>query len=142
MTRNAIRGTCAAAAVVAIAAILGFMTASTTASATRSVDATLNAPPASQIIALNSELWRLDTTSGALYKFRGDLENSGVRNTWQMRARPVQGATSGMLELQRISIINEQRQQFFLVDIVYGTTWILRDRGNTNSSWDLIEIFR
>ncbi|MHC5114021.1 MAG: hypothetical protein ACYTGP_06285 [Planctomycetota bacterium] len=142
MTRNVLKGTCAMTAVLAMTALVAFTTARTTASAPRAVDATVNVPPATEVIALGSELWRLDTTSGALYRFRGDVNNSSVRNTWELRAEPVEGATSGMLELQTISIINRQRQQFFLVDIMYGTTWILRDRGNKNATWDLVEIYR
>jgi len=140
MTRNVLKGTVAAVAVLAMAAVLGLITANTTATAPRAIDATLNVPSATQIIARGSELWRLDTTSGALYRFRGDVNNSSVRNTWELRADAVKG-TSGMLELQTIGIINRQREQLFLVDMMYGTTWILRDRGNKNSSWDLIEIF-
>ena len=65
MTRNVLKGTCAMTAVLAMTALVAFTTARTTASAPRAVDATVNVPPATEVIALGSELWRLDTTSGA-----------------------------------------------------------------------------
>ena len=88
----------------------------------------------------DSDIARLDTTTGAIYRFRGDADNPSVRNTWQIRVPPVQGEHSGLLEVQQVKLGN--RRTTFLVDIVDGRTWILRNRASTNASWDPVEIFR
>ncbi len=64
------------------------------------------------------------------------LDNASARVTFQLRVAPVKEETSGYLELQR-STFNQQNA-VFLVDIVTGKTWILRDRASSNRSWEPI----
>lgn len=96
--------------------------------------------PAAQIISFDDTVGMLDTATGAIYKIRGNLDNASVKNTWQMRVRPVDGATSGLLEIQRP--VFDKPDAIFLVDIVTGKTWILRKRASSNRSWEPVEIFR
>lgn len=112
-------------------------------------------PSATQIIVLpggqekfDSDIARLDTTTGAVYRFRGDADNPNVRNTWELRVPAVETATSGILEIQRIAIPGSLRddqlgpqEATFLVDVVTGDTWILRHRASTNASWDPVKTF-
>ncbi len=98
----------------------------------------------------DSSIARLDTRTGALYRFRGSVDNAGTRSTWEMRAEPVSEATSGMLEIQVVTpekTVNQhdpapRAPAVFLVDIVTGSTWILRARASSNFSWEPVEIFR
>jgi hypothetical protein len=137
--------------------------------------------------AFDSDIARLDTRTGAVYRFRGDVDVASVQNTWELRVPPVKEKTSGMLELQnilphrpirqgdvvmpfetffvdtltgetvkKVETSNSQvkrvtasaqvtdivRPVTFLVDIVEGTTWILRETTGTNARWQLIDIFR
>ena len=106
--------------------------------------------PATQVIILpggniqnDSDIARLDTRTGAVYRFRGDIENSSVTNTWELRVPPVHEETSGLLEIQQVAPLDRQgRLTTFLVDIVSGKTWILRRRANTNESWDVVDTFK
>ena len=88
----------------------------------------------------DSDIARLDTPTGAIYRFRGNVDNPSVRNTWQMRVPPVTGKHSGLLEVQQVML--GKHRSTFLVDIVDGRTWILRHRASTNGSWDPVDIFR
>jgi hypothetical protein len=118
-------------------------------------------PSATQIVLLpggnvlnSSDIARLDTRTGAVYRFRGDTTNPSVRNTWELRVPPVKEKTSGILEIQRIvaphgelgrnpaDIDVELVPTTFLVDVVTGSTWILRHRASTNATWDPVEIYR
>jgi hypothetical protein len=135
----------------------------------------------------DNDIARLDTTTGAVYRFRGDVDNASVRNTWELRVPPVKEPTSGLLEIQNILPVRpielsgvpvpfetffvdtltgetvkkvetqvpqvkrvpQRTRAFgpvrpvtFLVDIVHGTTWILRERASTNASWELVDIYR
>ena len=98
----------------------------------------------------DSSIARLDTRTGAVYRFRGNVDNSSVRNTWELRVGPVKLATSGLLEIQQVrpqKVTNQhdptpRRLETFLVDIVTGDTWILRHRASTNATWDPVEIYR
>ena len=92
-------------------------------------------------VATDSDIARLDTTTGAIYRFRGNVDNPSVTNTWQLRVPPVEQETSGLLEIQNMAI-EDTRPVTFLVDIVYGTTWILRERAPSNASWQLVDIYR
>ncbi len=113
-------------------------------------------PSASQIIFLpggneqfDSDIARLDTRTGAIYRFRGNVNNPSVRNTWELRVPPVK-ETSGWLEVQTIALPpvvkkNESVERpvtAFLVDIVTGKTWILRQRASTNATWDPVDVYR
>lgn len=96
----------------------------------------------------DSDIARLDTRTGAVYRFRGDVDNAGVRNTWELRVEPVKGETSGILEIQRVvlpardRLSSDVRPTIFLVDVANGRTWILRHRASTNATWDPVNIFR
>ncbi len=96
----------------------------------------------------DSDIARLDTRTGAVYRFRGDVDNPSVRNTWEMRVEPVKGKTSGILEIQRILLPARDGHSFdvapttFLVDVATGRTWILNHRASTNASWDPVDIYR
>lgn len=96
----------------------------------------------------DSDIARLDTRTGAVYRFRGDVDNASVRNTWELRVEPVKGETSGILEIQRIVLPARDRLSsdvtptIFLVDVANGRTWILRHRASTNATWDPVDIFR
>jgi len=137
--------------------------------------------------AFDSDIARLDTRTGAVYRFRGDVDVASVQNTWELRVPPVKEKTSGMLELQNIlphrpirqgdvvmpfetffvdtltgktvkkvetsntqvktvpagtRAIDIVRPVTFLVDIVEGTTWILRETTSSNARWQLINIYR
>ena len=118
-------------------------------------------PSATQLVLLpggnvrnSSDIARLDTRTGAVYRFRGDTTNPSVRNTWELRVAPVKGKTSGILEIQRIIAPHGELGRnptttevvlvpsTFLVDVVTGETWILRRRASTNASWDKVELFK
>ena len=103
--------------------------------------------PASELFILpggnpkfDSSIARLDTRTGAVYRFRGNVDNSSVRNTWELRVGPVKAATSGLLEIQRPTF--NKPDAIFLVDIVLGKTWILQRRASSNGTWDPVEIYR
>ena len=101
----------------------------------------------------DSDIARLDTRTGAVYRFRGDVDNASVRSTWELRVEPVKGETSGILEIQQI-VLPVQDKVFpsphrlqsdvepttFLVDVANGRTWILRHRASTNATWDPVDI--
>ncbi|MHC4427744.1 MAG: hypothetical protein ACYS0D_03970 [Planctomycetota bacterium] len=96
--------------------------------------------PAAQIVSFDDTVGLLNTATGAIYKLRGNLDNASVTNTWQMRVGPVDGTTSGYLEIQRP--VFDHPNAIFLVDIVTGKTWILRDRASSNRSWEPVKIHR
>jgi hypothetical protein len=151
-------------------------------------------------VSTDSDIARLDTRTGAVYRFRGNVDVSSVTNTWELRVPPVKEPTSGLLEIQNIlparpiepgnvpvafktyyvdTLTGETVQRVetqvpepgtgsslasagqvnwvpqkqgngvevvrpvtFLVDIVNGTTWILRERASSNASWELVDIYR
>ncbi len=98
----------------------------------------------------DSDLARLNTRTGAVYRYRGDLSNTVLQSTWEMRVPPVTEETSGVLEIQRIALSKtsaskggtEVQTATFLVDIVNGTTWVLREMASTNARWQMVDIFR
>ncbi|NNF42423.1 MAG: hypothetical protein HKN62_05135 [Phycisphaerales bacterium] len=96
--------------------------------------------PAAQIISYDDTVARLDTATGAVHRLRGNLDNSSVQNSWELRVGPVTGATSGLLEIQKVTF--HETDETFLVDIVTGRTWVLRRRASTNGTWDEIKIYR
>ncbi len=132
-----------------------------------------------------SDIARLDTKTGAIYRFRGNVNNASTTPTWELRVPGVGQPTSGLLEIQNIlprepsdpaglpfgtfyvdtltgETVRKVETPFpqvksvggaaeaagldqpvtFLVDIVYGTTWILRERSSSNASWQLVDIFK
>ena len=98
----------------------------------------------------DSDLARLNTRTGAVYRFRGNLANTALTSTWEMRVPPVTEGTSGVLEIQRIALPSKNDRTgvvdvdtaTFLIDIVNGTTWILRDMASTNAKWQMVEVFK
>ena len=109
----------------------------------------VQAPSASEIILLpggnvefDSDIARLDTRTGAVYRFRGNVNKASTRNTWELRVAPVK-ESSGWLEVQTIArpAIGSP-VTVFLVDIVTGKTWILRQRASTNATWDPVNVYK
>jgi hypothetical protein len=100
--------------------------------------------------ATDSSIARLDTRTGALYRFRGSVDNPSAASTWELRVPPVDGETSGLLEIQvvtpeRTANLHDPTPRMpavFLVDIVSGYTWILQARASSNLSWEPVEIYR
>ena len=103
---------------------------------------------ATQIIVLpggnantDGNIARLNTRTGAIYRYRGDIDNPSTRGTWELRVPAVKGETSGFMEIQRIANAENETVATFLVDIVTGATWVLHQRASTNASWDPINAF-
>jgi hypothetical protein len=100
--------------------------------------------PAAQIFFWSDELALLDTTNGAVYTLRGDLDNASSEPNWRLRVAPVD-ESSGYLQLQRAEMddvattITRLSGEIFLVDRITGRTWVLRERASTNGTWDVIE---
>ena len=96
--------------------------------------------------AFDSDIARFDTRTGAIYRFRGNVDIASVQNTWEIRVPPVKEETSGLLEIQNILLDRPTTEIVppvtFLVDIVNGTTWILRETAATNARWQVIDIYR
>lgn len=86
-----------------------------------------------RIIELDGDVFRLDTQSGALSRFRGTLTGRNARGTFDAVADPVSGSTSGFVDIQRAG------DAIFLVDVVTGETWILRERGNI-AAWVRVNV--
>lgn len=94
--------------------------------------------PRTEVISFDETVAVLDTATGAVYRIKDPrvLDNASARVTFQLRVAPVKEETSGYLELQRPTF--NQPNAIFLVDIVTGKTWILRDRASSNRSWEPI----
>ncbi len=98
----------------------------------------------------DSDLARLNTRTGAVYRYRGDLQNTVLKSTWELRVPPVTQETSGVLEIQRIALPKtdartgetDVQAATFLVDIVNGTTWVLREMASTNAQWQIVKVFK
>ena len=93
------------------------------------------ATPVTQIVSYGEGVGLLDTRNGAISELRGDLDNSSSRLSWFLRVEGVEG-TSGHLEMQ--SPQWNRPDALFLVDVMTGETWILRDRGNNNGTWESV----
>ena len=94
--------------------------------------------PRTEVISFDETVAVLDTATGAVYRIKDPrvLDNPSARVTFQLRVAPVKEETSGYLEMQRATF--NQPNAIFLVDIVTGKTWILRDRASSNRSWEPI----
>ncbi len=90
---------------------------------------------AAQVVAFQQGVGLLDTTNGTVYELRGDLDNASTKLSWFLRVPAVEGG-SGFLQLQSPRWLRSDA--LFLVDTVTGATWIFRDRGNNNGSWDAV----
>jgi hypothetical protein len=89
--------------------------------------------PATQIISWNDTVARMDTTTGAIYIFKGSLRNESSIAQWEERVPGVRGETSGYLQMQRPLFDPDVT---FLVDVVNGNTWILRRRSGDTATWE------
>lgn len=91
--------------------------------------------PVAQVISYQEGVGLLNTTTGEIFELRGDLDNSSSRLSWFPRVAGLSG-TSGFLQVQSPRI--NRPNAIFLVDAVTGSTWILRDRGNHNGTWEAV----
>jgi hypothetical protein len=55
---------------------------------------------------------------------------------------PVDGGTSGYLQIQRPPFAFNDPQKHFLVDVISGRTWILRDNASGNGRWDQVTFIK
>ena len=76
---------------------------------------------------------RLDTTTGEILVFNGDLHARSGRGQW---IEAVHGVTSGATYLD----LQEANGAWFLVDVVTGDTWILR-RDGAHMHWEPVTVF-
>ncbi len=96
--------------------------------------------PVVQVIPYQQGVGLLDTTTGEIFELRGDLYNASSRLSWFPRVAGFAG-TSGFLQVQsppRHHGPIDRPDPVFLVDAVTGATWILRDRGNHNGTWEAV----
>lgn len=121
-------------AIPAIVALVALVAAAPLQMPTVRVFRTL-ATPVSQIISYGDGVGLLDTRNGAISELRGSLDNPSSQLSWFLRVEGVEG-TSGHLETQSPQF--NRPDALFLVDVVSGDTWILRDRGNNNGSWESV----
>ena len=91
--------------------------------------------PVAQVMSCQEGVGLLNTTTGDIFELRGDLDNASSRLSWFSRVEGVEG-TSGFLQVQSPQF--NRPDAVFLVDAVTGATWILRDRGNHNGSWEVV----
>ena len=91
--------------------------------------------PVAQVMSYQQGIGLLDSTTGAILELRGDLDNASSRLSWFPRVAGLTG-TSGFLQVQSPQF--NRPDAVFLVDAVTGDTWILRDRGNHNGTWELV----
>jgi hypothetical protein len=82
-----------------------------------------------RIIDLDDTVFRLDTDTGQLSRFRGTLTGRNARGTFVSVAPPLRDPTSGFVDIQQAG------GAIFLVDRVTGQTWILRQRSSSNAAW-------
>lgn len=81
-----------------------------------------------RLVEFDGSVARLDTATGEVSRFSGQLTGTAARGSWLRLARPLTDQTSGFLELQQVG------GAAFLVDVVTGDTWLLRRRGSI-ASW-------
>ncbi len=91
--------------------------------------------PVTQIVSYGEGVGLLDTRNGSISELRGSLDNQSSQLSWFLRVEGVEG-TSGHLEMQ--SPQWNRPDALFLVDVMTGETWILRDRGNNNGTWESV----
>jgi hypothetical protein len=91
-----------------------------------------------RIINFDDTIARFDSSTGAIAKYNGNLQNTSVRGTWKPHVEGVRN-TSGLLEIQEAQGPGNFPGATFLVDIVSGKTWQLNRRG-TNATWDAVEL--
>ncbi len=91
--------------------------------------------PVAQVMSYQEGIGLLDTTTGEISELRGDLDNASTKLYWFPRVPGLAG-TSGFLQVQSPQF--NRPDAVFLVDAVTGATWILRDRGNHNGTWEAV----
>lgn len=95
--------------------------------------------PRVQLFNLDDTVARLDTVTGEVHIFTGDVRRAGSRGQWRLLASGVSG-TSGFLEVVRPSGV-EAFPMIFLVDVVTGDTWAFNRRPFTRAMWEPVEVF-
>ena len=91
--------------------------------------------PVAQVMSYQQGVGLLNTVTGEIFELRGVLDNASSRLSWFPRVAGLDG-TSGFLQVQSPHF--NRPDAVFLVDAVTGATWILRDRGNHNGSWEVV----
>ncbi len=91
--------------------------------------------PVVQVMSYQQGVGLLDTTTGEIFELRGDLDNASSRLSWFPRVAGLAG-TSGFLKVQSPQF--NRPDAVFLIDAVTGATWILRERGNMNGTWEKV----
>ncbi len=91
--------------------------------------------PVAQVMSYQQGVGLLNTVTGEIFELRGDLDNASSRLSWFPRVAGLDG-TSGFLQVQSPQF--NRPDAVFLVDAVTGATWILRDRGNNNGTWEKV----
>ena len=89
--------------------------------------------PVAQVMPYQQGVGLLNTVTGEIFELRGDLDNASSRLSWFPRVAGLDG-TSGFLQVQSPHF--NRQNAGVLVDAVTGATWILRDRGNHNGTWE------
>ena len=118
--------------VIAAAGVLG--TTLATGQSSDGVPTTLNNIfSRTKIVEIDNDVFRLGTSNGELFRFKGDLRGPTANGVFQSIVAPVNGANSGFLQIQRAG------DGTFLVDTVNGTTWILRRKSANNGGWILVD---
>ena len=82
-----------------------------------------------RLIEIDDTIFRLNTETGALSRFRGTESGRNARGTFISVAPELRDPTSGFVDIQQAGGAT------FLIDTVTGRTWILRQRGNSTASW-------
>lgn len=84
-----------------------------------------------RVFEFDDEILRFDSATGETFVFVGTVSGASATGTWRLRVRAVREPTSGFLELQRAG------DGIFLIDVVTGDTWVLRQREGI-SAWMLV----
>jgi len=92
--------------------------------------------PRMRVINFDQGLARFDSSTGAIARLNGNLDNASTQLTWSDFVRGVD-RSSGLMEIQQPRGVGNFADATFLVDIVTGDTWVLRRRG-TNATWDAV----
>lgn len=85
--------------------------------------------PATQVLRLEDDIVRFDTSSGEAWRFSGTASGPAANGLWIRIVRPVNDSTSQFLQLRRLGTA------IFLIDQVTGETWVLRRASGAIGSW-------
>ncbi len=101
--------------------------------------------PKVRIINWDNTVAKFDSSTGAIYRFHGDLRTDDVHGQWVKSVPGITGA-SGALQIQN-TVGVENFGATFLVDTVSGRTWILqrarRNRDNPSVGvWEEVKTLR